>query len=417
MQVCRSRVQSLQAPYSLGVAVGLFCLLSLLAQNGCKSGVQSQQPPAPPPPEVIVASVVQRDVPIYFEWVGTTDGYVNAQIRPRVQGYLYARHYKEGSLVKAGDLMFTIDPREYQAALDQSMGNLAQAEANLGKTQLDVARYTPLAKEGAISQQELDNAVQAHRANKALVEAARAAVEQAKLNLGWTRVISPIDGIAGISVAQIGDLVTPSTVLTTVSQVDPIKVYYPISEREYLHFARRIREIEQGRGGERTPLELTLADGSVYPERGTFSLADRQVDLRTGTITVQGLFPNPGNILRPGQYAKIRVAAETKRGALLVPQRAVQELQGTYRLAVVGPDNKAALRVVKVGERVDNLWIIEEGLNPDERVIIEGFQKVRDGMPVNPKLAANETAAQNGATATAPSPTTAAPTATKAEGK
>jgi membrane fusion protein (multidrug efflux system) len=392
-------------------------MLSLLAQNGCKPGAQPQQPPAPPPPEVIVASVIQRDVPIYFEWVGTTDGYVNAQIRPRVQGYLYARHYKEGSLVKAGDLMFTIDPREYQAALDQSMGNLAQTEANLGKTQLDVARYTPLAKEGAISQQELDNAVQAHRANKALVEAARAAVEQAKLNLGWTKVISPIDGIAGISVAQIGDLVTPSAVLTTVSQVDPIKVYYPISEREYMHFARRIREIEQGRGGERTPLELTLADGSVYPERGTFSLADRQVDLRTGTITVQGLFPNPGNMLRPGQYAKIRVAAETKKGALLVPQRAVQELQGTYRLAVVSPDNKVALRVVKVGERVENMWIIEEGLNLDERVIIEGLQKVRDGMPVNPKLAATETTAPNDSTATTPSPVTAAPTAAKAEGK
>jgi membrane fusion protein (multidrug efflux system) len=356
-------------------------------------------------------------VPIYFEWVGTTDGYVNAQIRPRVQGYLYARHYKEGAALKAGALMFTIDPREYQVALDQAMGNLAQAEANLGKTQLDVARYTPLAKEGAISQQELDNAVQANQANKALVEAARASVEQAKLNLGWTKVISPIDGIAGISVAQIGDLVTPSTVLTTVSQVDPIKVYYPISEREYLHFAKRIREIEQGRGGERAPLELTLADGSVYSERGTFSLADRQVDLRTGTITVQGLFANPGNILRPGQYAKIRVAAETKKGALLAPQRAVQELQGTYRLAAVGPDNKVALRVVKVGERVDNLWVIEEGLNADERVIIEGLQKVRDGMPVNPKLAATETTAQNNSTTAVSSPATAAPPAAKAEGK
>lgn len=379
---------------------------------GCKSQTQSQQPPAPPPPEVLVASVVQRDVPIYFEWVGTTDGYVNAQIRPRVQGYLYARYYKEGSLVKAGDLMFSIDPREYQAALDQAKGNLAQAEANLGKTQLDVARYTPLAKEGAISQQELDNAVQAHQANKALVEAARAAVKQAQLNLGWTKVISPIDGIAGISVAQIGDLVTPSTVLTTVSQVDPIKVYYPISEREYLHFANRIREIEQGRGGERTPLELTLADGSVYPERGTFSLADRQVDLRTGTITVQGLFANPDHILRPGQYAKIRVAAETKKGALLVPQRAVQELQGTYRLAIVGPDNKVALRVVKVGARIENLWVIEEGLNLDDRVIVEGLQKIRDGALVNPKPALMEADAQHSLM-----PKASSPTAAKAEGK
>ena len=394
--------------------LAILLMTGVLLPSGCKTQTQSQQPPAPPPPEVIVAPVVQRDVPIYFEWVGTTEGYVNAQIRPRVQGYLYARHYKEGAEIKAGDLMFTIDPREYQVALDQAMGNLAQAEANLGKTQLDVARYTPLAKEGAISQQELDNAIQAHQANRALVEAARASVEQAKLNLGWTKVISPIDGIAGISVAQIGNLVTPNTELTTVSQVDPIKVYYPISEREYLHFAKRIREIEQGRGGERVPLELTLADGSVYPEQGTFSLADRQVDLRTGTITVQGLFPNPGNMLRPGQYAKIRVAAEMKKGALLVPQRAVQELQGTYRLAIVGPENKVVLRVVKVGERVDNLWVIEEGLKPDDRVIIEGLQKIKDGAPVNPKLAATEITAQQAAT---PGVAAAAPSTTKTEGK
>jgi len=390
--------------------VGYLLILGLLLQSGCKQGAQSGQPPAPPPPEVIVTSVIQRDVPIYFEWVGTTEGYVNAQIRPRVQGYLYARHYKEGAAIKAGDLMFTIDPREYQAALDQASGNLAQAEANLGKTQLDVARYTPLAKEGAISQQELDNAVQAHEANKALVESARAAVEQAKLNLGWTKVTSPIDGIAGISVAQIGDLVTPNTELTTVSQVDPIKVYYPISEREYLHFARRIREIGQGRGGESVPLELTLADGSVYPERGTFSLADRQVDLRTGTITVQGLFPNPTNLLRPGQYAKIRVAAEMKKGALLVPQRAVQELQGTYRVAIVDAENKVELRVVKVGARIENLWVIDEGLKPDDRVVIEGLQKIRDGAPVRPKLAATEAASQD-------SSAVMTPAAAKTEGK
>jgi membrane fusion protein (multidrug efflux system) len=204
------------------------------------------------------------------------------------------------------------------------------------------------------------------------VEAARAAVEQAKLNLGWTKVISPSDGIAGISVAQIGDLVTPNTVLTTVSQVDPIKVYYPISEQEYLHFARRIREIEEGRGGNPRPLELTLADGTVYPERGTFSLADRQVDQRTGTITMQSLFPNPGNILRPGQYAKIRVAAETRTGARRVPQRAVQQLQGSYQVAVVGADNKVDLRPVKVGEQVGNMWVVTQGLKSGERVVVEG---------------------------------------------
>ena len=417
MQVRRSHVQPPRISHEFCVAVGFFLVFSLVLQSGCKQGAQFQQRPAPPPPEVVVTSVLQRDVPIYFEWVGTTAGYVNAKIRSRVQGYLYARHYKEGAAIKAGDLMFTIDPREYQAALDQAMGNLAQAEANLGKTQLDVARYTPLAKEGAISQQELDNAVQANQANKALVESARATVEQARLNLGWTKVTSPIDGIAGISVAQIGDLVTPNTELTTVSQVDPIKVYYPISEREYLHFARRIREIEQGRAGERVPLELTLADGSVYPERGTFSLADRQVDLRTGTIIVQGLFPNPGNLLRPGQYAKIRVAAEMKKGALLVPQRAVQELQGTYRVAIVGLDNKVTMRVVKVGERVDNLWIIEEGLSPDERVVIEGLQKIRDGSLVNPKPAAPDAAAQGSSMSPSSSPPAVTPATAKTEGK
>jgi len=332
-----------------------------------------------------VAEVVQQDVPIYFEWLGTTDGYVNAQIRPRVQGYLQSQHYREGSFVQAGDPMFTIDPREYQAALEQTQGALGQAEANLGKTQLDVARFTPLAKEGAISQQELDNAGQANQANKASVEAARAAVDNTKLNLGWTKVTAPISGIAGISVAQIGDLVTPSTLLTTISQVDPIKVYYPISEQEYLHFARRIHEIDEGRGGERPPLELILADGSTYPERGKFTFADRQVNLQTGTITMQGLFPNPGNILRPGQYAKVRVAPDLRKGALLVPQRAVQELQGIYQVAVVGPDNVVQIRTVKSGERVGSLWIINEGLKLGERVVVEGLQKVRNGLTVNPK--------------------------------
>jgi len=369
---------------------GLLVFATVFVFAGCESQAGPKTATPPPPPEVLVAEVVQQDVPIYFEWIGTTEGYVNAQIRPRVQGSLQSRDYREGSLVKAGQLMFAIDPREYQAALNQAMGDLRRAEANFGKSRLDVTRYTPLAKEGAISQQELDNAIQANQADKASVEAARAAVERAELNLSWTKVAAPINGIAGISVAQIGDLVTPTTVLTTVSQVDPIKVYYPISEQEYLHFARRIREIEQGRGGERAPLELTLADGSVYPERGTFSLADRQVDLRTGTITMQSLFPNPENILRPGQYAKIRVAAETRKGALLVPQQAVQQLQGSNQVAVVGAENKIDLRPVKVGEQVGNRWIITQGLKPGERVVVEGVQKVKAGMVVNPKSSAAE---------------------------
>jgi len=366
---------------------------AVLVLAGCESqaGPKAATSP-PPPPEVLVTEVIQQDVPIYFEWVGTTEGYVNAQIRPRVQGYLQSRDYREGSLIKAGQLMFTIDPREYRAALNQASGDLRRAEANFGKSRLDVTRYTPLAKEGAISQQELDNAIQANQADKASVEAARAAVERAELNLNWTKVTAPIDGIAGISVAQIGDLVTPNTVLTTVSQVDPIKVYYPISEQEYLHFARRIREVEEGRGEKPRPLELTLADGSVYPERGTFSLADRQVDLRTGTITMQSLFPNPENILRPGQYAKIRVPAETRKGAMLVPQQAVQQLQGSPQVAVVGADNKVDVRAVKVGEQVGNMWIVMQGLKPGERVVVEGVQKVKAGMAVNPKSSAAEPA-------------------------
>ena len=370
------------ALHSLLVVAAIFVIA------GCERQAGSKTTTPPPLLEVLVAEVIQQDVPIYFEWIGTTEGYVNAQIRPRVQGYLQSRDYKEGSLIKAGQPMFTIDPREYQAALDQAMGDFRRAEANFGKSRLDVTRYTPLAKEGAISQQELDNAIQANQADKASVEAARAAVDRAKLNLSWTKVTAPIDGIAGISVAQIGDLVTPNTVLTTVSQVDPIKVYYPISEQEYLHFARRIREIEQGRGGERPPLVLTLADGSVYPERGTFSLADRQVDLRTGTITMQSLFPNPENILRPGQYAKIRVAAETRKGAMLVPQVAVQRLQGSTQVAVVGAEHKVDIRPVKVGEQVGNMWIITQGLKPGERVVVEGVQKVKAGMAVNPQASA-----------------------------
>lgn len=362
----------------------ILALISLIAGCNGQAGPKAATSPLPPP-EVLVVEVIQQDVPIYFEWIGTTEGYVNAQIRPRVQGSLQSRDYKEGSLIKTGQLMFGIDPREYQAALNQALGDLGRAEANLGKTQLDVARFTPLAKEGAISQQELDNAIQAHQANKASVEAARATVERARLNLSWTKVTAPITGIAGISVAQIGDLVTPSSLLTTISQVDPIKVYYPISEQEYMHFARRIREIEQGRGGERAPLVLTLADGSVYPEPGTFSLADRQVDLRTGTITVQSVFPNPDNMLRPGQYAKIRVAAETRKGAILVPQQAVQQLQGSPQIAVVGDDHKIDIRSVKVGEQVGNMWIITQGLKPGERIVVTGVQKVKTGMVVNPK--------------------------------
>jgi membrane fusion protein, multidrug efflux system len=262
----------------------------------------------------------------------------------------------------------------------------------LTKTQQDVTRYTPLAAEGAISQQELDNAVQANRAAKASVDSARAAVEKYRLDLDWTQVRSPIDGVSGISVAQIGDLISENTVLTTVSQVNPIKVSSPISEQEYLRFANRVRLNPAEPQARDATLELILADGSVFPHRGTVSVANRQIDVKTGTMMVVSLFPNPDDLLRPGQFAKVRATVEKKQGALLVPQLAVQEVQGAYQVAVVGADNKVSMRGVKAGARVGNQWVIDEGLKPGERVIVEGLQKVRDGVTVNPKSA--EPAAQ-----------------------
>jgi len=357
-------------------------LVSAVVFAGCEP---KAAPVAPPPPEVYVVDVVQKDVPIFREWVGSADGFINAQIRARVRGYLKERPYAEGSRVQTGDLLFAIDARPYQAALDQAKGELGRAEAALTKSQQDVARYTPLAAEGAISQQELDNAVQAARSHRAAVDSARANVENAQLDLDWTQLRSPIDGIAGISVANIGDLISETSVLTTVSQVDPIKVTFSISEQEYLRYADSI-QLDQPGQREGT-LEMILADGSVHPHRGTASVANREVDVKTGTMTIVSLFPNPDYRLRPGQYGKVRATVETRSGALLVPQRSVQEIQGTYQVAVVGADNKVAMRTVSPGPRVDHEWIIDEGLNPGERVIVEGLQKVRDGVIVNPKPA------------------------------
>lgn len=360
----------------------LLVFTPILALIGC----QQSQKPVVPPLEIEVVEVLQEDVPIHSEWVGTLEGLVNAQIRPRVTGYLFSQHYKDGSFVEKGALMFLIDPRPFQAALDQAKGELAQAEAALGKTEIDVKRYTPLAKESAISQQELDTAVQANLGNKAKVAAAQAAVAQAQLNLGFTKISSPIDGIAGIAQAQIGDLVGPTSLLTTVSTVDPIKVYFPVSEQEYLNYVKEHPDAAERDAHERQwGLELILADGSIYPQRGSFSVADRQVDVKTGTLRLEGLFSNPGNILRPGQFARVRAITATKKGALLVPQRALTELQGSYQVAVVDKDNKVSIRPVKVGERVGTQWIVDEGLKPGERVVAEGTQRVSPGMTVDPK--------------------------------
>jgi RND family efflux transporter MFP subunit len=364
--------------------IGLSALFMLL------SGCQSQKTaPAAPAPEVEVGEVVQKDVPIYGEWVATLDGYVNAQIQPQVSGYIVKQRYKEGSFVRKGQVLFEIDPRPFKAVLDQAKAQLAQSEAQLGKTKLDVDRDTPLAKERAIAQSQLDNDLQANLAAKAMVQAAQAQVEQAQLNLEFTHVTSLVDGIAGIAQVQIGNLVSQTAMLTSVSQVNPIKAYFPISEQEYMHYAARINaQTQQEVPSDAPPFDLILADGTVYPYKGKLLLTDRQVDVTTGSIRLVCSFPNSNNILRPGQFGRVRAAGETRSGALLVPQRAVTELQGTYQLAIVGSDNKVSLRPVTVGERVGGMWIIENGVQPGERVVVEGLQKVRDGSPVRIKPSA-----------------------------
>ena len=381
---------------SAGVWRTIIMAAILFLSAGCGKSEESQARP----PDVQVVQVEQKDVPLSKEWIGTLDGLVNAQIRPQVTGYLLRQNYKDGSFVKKGELMFEIDPRTFRAALDQAKGQLAnaeqqlaQAEANQVKAQLDVNRYVPLAKEQAVTQQDLDNAVQANlaaqaqvRAAKGQIDAAKAQVDAAQLNLGFTKVVSLIDGIAGIAQAQIGDLVGPTSLLTTVSTVDPIKVYFPVSERGYLDYMKENPDAAKRAAQEKQlGLQLILADGSLYPHKGTFSFADREVDVKTGTLRLQGLFPNPGNILRPGQFARVRAITTTRKGALLVPQRAVTELQGSYQVAVIGNDNKVSIRPVKVGERVGTEWIIEEGLKPGEKVVAEGTQRVKAGVTVDPK--------------------------------
>jgi len=384
---CRPRRRGPDRGRFLNLLLGVF----LLIVAGCEE--KKQAPAAAPPPEVEVVQVIQQDVPVYAEWIGTTDGLVNAKIRAQVSGYLLKQTYKEGTTVKKGDLLFEIDPRPFKAALDQAVAQLAIAKAKLGKTELDVKRYTPLARESAISQQELDDAVQANLAAKAGVQSAQAAVEQAQLNLDFTRIVSPIDGIAGTAIVQIGDLVGPTSTgeLTTVSTVNPIKVNFPISEQEYMNAVQSRERTEQKQStAADMPLEAILADGSVFPHPGKLSYADRQVDVKTGTIQVAALFPNPGDILRPGQFARVRALTETKQNAILVPQRSVTELQGSFQVAVVGPDNKVTIRNVKAGDRVGSLWVIDNGLKPAERVVMEGIQKVREGQVVTPKAVTAE---------------------------
>jgi RND family efflux transporter MFP subunit len=370
-------------------------ILFTLSSSGC--GHKETQAEASPP-DVEVTDVVEKDVPIYGEWIAILDGYVNAQIQPQVTGYLMKQNYSEGTVVHRGEVLFEIDPRPFEAALEQAKGQLAQAEAQLGTTILNVNRDTPLARQSAIPQAQLDNDIQANKSAKAVVEAAQAQVQQAQLNLGFTKVRSLVDGIAGLAKGQIGDLVGPTKVLTTVSQVNPIKAYVSISDQEYLRVAARVNALAQGKRSDKygqKNLELILSDGTTYPRKGWIMLADRQVDERTGTIRVACAFDNPDLTLRPGQFGRVRAATSVAKNALLVPQRSVVETQGTYSVVVVGADNKASIRPVKTGERVGQMWIINDGLKPGEQVIVEGIQKARPGVVVHPRQA---TAASTGAT-------------------
>ena len=400
---------------------------------------------APPaaPLEVDVVQVKEQNVPIYSEWIGTTDGMVNADIRSQVSGYLLRRNYTEGAFVRTGQLLFEIDPRPFEAVVNQAKADLARAQAQLGqavsqleqaqaqlaqansglltaeanqrKTQLDVNKFVPLFAKKAVTQQDMDNAVQSNDASKAQVDAARsqiraseaavgnakasivaaqaqvqssqAVVRTAELNLGFTKIVSPIDGIAGIAAAQVGDLVNPNSgVLTTVSTVDPIRVYFTVSEQEYLNYVKENPTAAQRSAAEKQlELQLFLADGSLYPHTGRFYIADRQVDTQTGSIRIAGVFPNPDNILRPGQYGRVRAATSVQENALLVPQRAVSQLQGLYRVAVVGSDNKVSIRSITPGPTFGQLWVIQDGLKDGETVLVDGTQRVSSGMTVKPR--------------------------------
>jgi membrane fusion protein (multidrug efflux system) len=372
------------------VSLEVLSLTMLAVVSSAMLGCGRTQAAAPPrPPEVTVAPVVQQDVPVYSEWITTLDGYVNAQVRPQVSGYIIRQNYTEGSLVRRGDVLFEIDPRPFQAALDRAKGDLAQAQAQLGKSILDVERDTPLVEAKAIAKSQLDNEIQAKLGAQALIESDKAAVEQAELNLEWTKVTSLVDGIAGIAQIQIGNLVGSNSVLTSVSQLEPIKAYFPISERDYVLVQKNSNAIlsKHAIGFFGNSLELILTDGSLYDQKGKILLADRQVDPNTGTIRIVAAFPNPGNVLRPGQYGRVRVETGMKKGALLTPQSAVARSQGSYQVAVVGSDRKVSMRAVKPGQTVGTMWVIDEGLKPGEQVVVEGLQRVKEGSLVTPKPA------------------------------
>ncbi len=367
----------------LRAMVSLSCLLSLSIM-GCKQEAVSSTTQLVP--EVGVVNVVQQDVPMVGEWVGTTEGFVNAVIRAQVNGYLLKRNYVEGAFVKKGEVLFEIDARKLKAALNQAKADLERAKAYVVKTELDIKRDRPLAQSGAVSQKELDDSIQANAAAQATVLSSIASLEQAELNLLFTKVTAPIDGIVGVAKAQIGDLVGPSDELASMSTLDPIRVYFPISEHEYLRAADKVRQgYEAGPENHEASLDLVLADGTVYPHKGKFLLVDRQVNPKTGTIRIAAVFPNPDYRLRPGQFARVKGVTRTRQAALLVPQRSVIELQGNHQVAVITPDNKVEFRPIQTGERVGTWWVINQGVTANEQVVTEGLQKLKAGMTVMPK--------------------------------
>jgi membrane fusion protein (multidrug efflux system) len=353
---------------------------------------KSAPPPAPPAPTVQVVEVRQQDVPIEHEWVGSLDGFVNVDIKPQVSGYIRKQIYREGALVRRGAVLFLIDPRNYKDAAEVARATLARDVAALAKARLDVKRDRELFAGQAITRQQLDNDLAAEQQAAAAVEQSRASLRQAQLNQGWTEVTSPIDGIAGIAQVQIGNLATTSTTLTSVSQVDPIKAQFSISEAEYLGSAHGSRWAEPGRRGD-APLELILQDGTVHTQRGTVIVVNRQFSAQTGTIAVQGSFPNPGNLLRPGQYARVRASVTTRKDALLVPQRAIADVQGRSQVGVVGPDGKLQIRGVTTAGQVGTMTIVDRGVSAGESVVVSDLARLKPGMAVHAVPASGEAGA------------------------
>jgi membrane fusion protein (multidrug efflux system) len=347
---------------------------------------KEEAPPPPPPPDVKVAEVLTRDVPVYVEAIGQTRGNTEIEIRARVEGFLETVNFTEGTFVSRGQLLYTIDPRPFEASLSQAKANLAQAEAELARAHQDVVRFEPLVAKNAISRQEYETAVAVERAQVSAVEAAKARVESAELDLGYTRVLAPDNGLVGKTEVYPGTLVGrgQSTLLTHISKIDPIHVRFTIAERDYLYYARRREERTRIENAE-TPFQLVLADGTTHDQPGRLVFVDRNVDPQTGTILLEASFPNPQRIVRPGQYARVRAAVDLKKGAVLVSQRSVQELQGIYNVAVVKADDTVEIRMVTPGERVGTLWVVDSGLNSGDRVVVEGLQKVRPGAKVTPE--------------------------------